>query len=538
MKRLAVAGLPKPSRETASDEHHPGRTRRRSRENGRMLRGPKTLEGKHRARSNALKHGLRADVLPIPGEDPTIAAARGDAWHSYYQPQSPAAHHLANECACAHLASGPPRSVPGGRRRAPTQPSTLGLPHSSIQRRRAPRRRLRDHPADVHAQLFATAAGCRWLIERWEQLKTRAQGPRLLEKPRGRRSRPFAGRHERARRCVDASPMRRHSWRFATRHHLATPVPTRSSTCLAEQHLQSRQVTQQTQSPRMARKLDRPRTGTAPRGRIPPSRNLRSPRVKRSSSACLYFRRLEHRALAFAPSNRSAIRSIAPFVRWWRPSRVMPTIRSTSHPDDSPNEPSNSPDTPPESDATPCPPTTPDIERGPVDLASNAPKTPDCPPSSPRTWNNPTPAAKLSVEQGDGMDIPACAVAVQSSDFPKGMDVALRDPVSAVVQHGGGHAGARRGDHGGVGGDDQHVADDQAGSPHVGRRHDGCFQSAAGGESMFRTTFTAESGPGEVTLAPSVLGDIMAVRADRQSVLRPTGQLSGRRPRPDDQRPR
>lgn len=39
----------------------------------------------------------------------------------------------------------------------------------------------------------------------------------------------------------------------------------------------------------------------------------------------------------------------------------------------------------------------------------------------------------------------------------------------------------------------------------------GAVKSAMGGESLFRTTFTAESGPGEVTLAPSALGDIMAV---------------------------
>jgi len=39
----------------------------------------------------------------------------------------------------------------------------------------------------------------------------------------------------------------------------------------------------------------------------------------------------------------------------------------------------------------------------------------------------------------------------------------------------------------------------------------GAIKSAAGGESLFRTTFTAESGPGEITLAPATVGDIMAV---------------------------
>jgi uncharacterized protein (TIGR00266 family) len=39
----------------------------------------------------------------------------------------------------------------------------------------------------------------------------------------------------------------------------------------------------------------------------------------------------------------------------------------------------------------------------------------------------------------------------------------------------------------------------------------GALKSAIGGESLFRTTFTAESGPGEVLLAPTSVGDIMAV---------------------------
>ena len=41
-----------------------------SRQNGRKSRGPKTDEGKRRSRTNAVKHGMRAEVLPLPNEDP------------------------------------------------------------------------------------------------------------------------------------------------------------------------------------------------------------------------------------------------------------------------------------------------------------------------------------------------------------------------------------------------------------------------------------------------------------------------------------
>src|SRR5688572_26663854 len=39
----------------------------------------------------------------------------------------------------------------------------------------------------------------------------------------------------------------------------------------------------------------------------------------------------------------------------------------------------------------------------------------------------------------------------------------------------------------------------------------GALKSVAGGESIFRTTFTAAGGPGEITFAPTAVGDIMAV---------------------------
>lgn len=39
----------------------------------------------------------------------------------------------------------------------------------------------------------------------------------------------------------------------------------------------------------------------------------------------------------------------------------------------------------------------------------------------------------------------------------------------------------------------------------------GALKNAAGGESLFRTTFTAQSGPGEVAFAPSAMGDVIAV---------------------------
>lgn len=56
----------------------------------------------------------------------------------------------------------------------------------------------------------------------------------------------------------------------------------------------------------------------------------------------------------------------------------------------------------------------------------------------------------------------------------------------------------------------------------------GAIKSAVGGESLFRTTFTAESGPGEVVLAPSALGDIMAVEmTGSRFFVQPGSYLAG-----------
>ena len=56
----------------------------------------------------------------------------------------------------------------------------------------------------------------------------------------------------------------------------------------------------------------------------------------------------------------------------------------------------------------------------------------------------------------------------------------------------------------------------------------GAIKSAVGGESIFRTTYTAEAGPGEVTFAPATMGDIMAVTlAGSRFFVQPGSYLAG-----------
>jgi uncharacterized protein (TIGR00266 family) len=56
----------------------------------------------------------------------------------------------------------------------------------------------------------------------------------------------------------------------------------------------------------------------------------------------------------------------------------------------------------------------------------------------------------------------------------------------------------------------------------------GAMKSVVGGESFMRTTFSAEAGPGEVTLAPGALGDIAAVELTGQKFfVQPGSYLAG-----------
>ena len=78
---------------------------KKNKENAAKSTGPKSDAGKAKSRLNAVKHGLRAEVVALPFEDAEAVAAREQTWNDYYQPQSPAAQHLVNQCVQATLLS-------------------------------------------------------------------------------------------------------------------------------------------------------------------------------------------------------------------------------------------------------------------------------------------------------------------------------------------------------------------------------------------------------------------------------------------------
>ena len=67
------------------------RKRAANRANAAKSTGPRTIEGKKRSAANAIKHGLRAEIVVLPTEDVAAFEASRDAWIADWQPASEAA---------------------------------------------------------------------------------------------------------------------------------------------------------------------------------------------------------------------------------------------------------------------------------------------------------------------------------------------------------------------------------------------------------------------------------------------------------------
>jgi hypothetical protein len=173
-----------------------------NRRNARKSTGPKTPEGKDRSKFNALKHGLNAKTLVLPGEDAGAFQDRLDAWAADLKPCNDVEHILVERSAtlswqleradradAARLESIIISAPAEEALRQADQAAALGqrlfqdsmgplplYPHSLYDSHGKPRvsdSGLGDNPdapSRLLLQLESTAAGCRWLLERWGEL--------------------------------------------------------------------------------------------------------------------------------------------------------------------------------------------------------------------------------------------------------------------------------------------------------------------------------------------------------------------------------
>src|SRR5437762_1755256 len=72
-----------------------------NRQNAQHSTGPSTPEGRAAVRLNGLKHGLCAETIVVPGEDPAEFQAMLEAYRAEYQPATPSAEFLVRQVAMA-----------------------------------------------------------------------------------------------------------------------------------------------------------------------------------------------------------------------------------------------------------------------------------------------------------------------------------------------------------------------------------------------------------------------------------------------------
>jgi hypothetical protein len=136
--------------------------------NAKASTGPRDTS---RTRFNALKHGLRANVLCLPDEDPTVIQQRSDAWNDYYQPQDPAEQHLVNECVRATLLSDRVDRFHTAEVAKQVRHAGPDWIHQQIDRRQQLVAGLVDDPEAAIIGLKRFGFGLLYLIDCWERLE-------------------------------------------------------------------------------------------------------------------------------------------------------------------------------------------------------------------------------------------------------------------------------------------------------------------------------------------------------------------------------
>ena len=143
------------------------------RANGRRSRGPQG-EAKRRSCQNSYKTGLRSRTLALEYEH-VECEKRSQFWYNYYQTQSPAAFHLANECAQATMLADRCHQY----RQAEIDRQTAAA-RKDWMRRREERvtglaQQVHTNPAAAIADLLTFGFGVAWLGTCFQELIQEAQ---------------------------------------------------------------------------------------------------------------------------------------------------------------------------------------------------------------------------------------------------------------------------------------------------------------------------------------------------------------------------
>jgi hypothetical protein len=182
--------------------------------NAQLSTGPRTLEGKERSRLNAIKHGMTSETAVLPHEDATAFQERLEAFAAGIEPRNELEEKLvgqaalyswkldrANRSETARLTRSILTEAAATARREEDEADALGtrllFDRRGAEANYGARGYLHkqpqtswpgvaddpDRPSRLVRNLEATAAGCRWLLARWAELRDQLEPGRCWLSP-------------------------------------------------------------------------------------------------------------------------------------------------------------------------------------------------------------------------------------------------------------------------------------------------------------------------------------------------------------------
>jgi hypothetical protein len=148
-----------------------------NRRNAQNSTGPRTKEGKARSSQNALKHGLRAEEVVLPTEDPQAFKEHLEAWVEDWQPPSMARRHLVEQAAVASWRIKRCIRLESARISARVEVAYKVWDGSVAKQVEAEIERLEEDPAGVLDKMMSTRPGVDRLILAWNEIGDAASEP-------------------------------------------------------------------------------------------------------------------------------------------------------------------------------------------------------------------------------------------------------------------------------------------------------------------------------------------------------------------------
>ncbi len=144
---------------------------KQNRANAEHSTGPKTEEGKNVSRGNALKHGLTAELLTLPGENSEEIREQADAWVEALRPASHDEDFLVEQIAISALKMKRCVNAEAAIVAEQIRNAKIVWTHERGERQLNLIRMFRKDPVRAVFEMKHSADGVSWLIERWGNLE-------------------------------------------------------------------------------------------------------------------------------------------------------------------------------------------------------------------------------------------------------------------------------------------------------------------------------------------------------------------------------